>query len=413
MGSKTIIGLGLLALMLACALCVLRHYPFTGTTGAATATLDAKLTDGKVVLTGRLPSQEEKDRLIAQAKTVYGAGNFIDRLTVGGTSADSGWMSAALGLLPLANRSGNNGGVSINGEAVTLSGQAPSEEVRKDLVAKATAAAAGLTLTDKLTVGATGAALPPFTAKLLDGKVTLDGTVPDQDAKAKILAAAAAAFGAGNFIDNLKIAPPGAGLSWGTNWLQRILGWLPFLGRFGGKGDISFNGQSVTVNGEVATADIKSKLLGDLRGLFGGDFTIVDNLTVTESLLSEAEARAQANLKQVLVKGIEFDSGSDKVTAAGAAVLDEAARALSEAKEASIEISGHTDNVGADKMNQALSQRRAESVKKYLIGKAIAGDRMTPRGYGPSQPIADNATDEGKARNRRIEFRVIPGKAKN
>ncbi|MFN0088003.1 MAG: OmpA family protein [Blastocatellia bacterium] len=303
MGSKMIIGLGLLALMIACAFCVVRHYPFTGAAGDATPTLN-----------------------------------------------------------------------------------------------------------DKLTIDAGGAALPPFTAKVLNGKVTLDGTAPDQDAKAKILAAAAAAFGAGNFSDNLTVAPPGAGVSWGTNWLQRILGWLPFLGRFGDKGDISFNGQSATINGEVATADIKSKLLADLRGVFGADFTMHDNLTVTESLLTEAEARAQADLKKVLMKGIEFDSGSDRISAAAAAVLDDAARALTATAEARVEISGHTDNVGEDKMNQALSQRRAESVKKYLTGKGIAADRLSSKGYGPSQPIAENETEEGKARNRRIEFRVIPGR---
>jgi OOP family OmpA-OmpF porin len=412
MGSKTIIGLGLLALLAWCIVCTVMHYPFTGVAVAPTARLDAKLTDGKVVLGGMLPSQAEKDRLIAQANAVYGAGNYIDRLTVGGSSADEGWMSAAVALLPLANRAGAGGGISIDGGAVTIAGQAPSEDVRKDLVARATSAAGGMSLSDKLTVGAAGVALPPFTAGLTNGKVMLDGTVPDQSAKDRILAAAAAAFGAGNFIDRMRIAPPEIGQRFGVGWLDRILSWLPFLGRFGSRGDISFNGQSVTVGGEVATQDIKTRLLDDLRGVFGADFTINDQITVTESLLDEAEARAQANLKQLLMKGIEFSTASDKITPAGAAVLDEAAKALAENAEANIEISGHTDNVGAAKMNQDLSQRRAASVRKYLTGKGIAAARMTPKGYGPTQPIADNSTDEGKARNRRIEFRVIPKAAK-
>ncbi len=405
MGSKTIIGLGLLALMALCAICVMRHYPFTGAHLAPTATLDAKLTDGKVALAGRLPNQADKDRVLAQAATVYGAGNFIDRLTVGDSIGGDGWMSAALGLLPLANRAGAGGGVSITGDTATISGQAPSEEVRKDLVAKATSAAAGMSLTDKLTVGAL---LPPFTAKLAGGKVTLDGTVPDQSSLDRILAAAAAAFGAGNFASNLKIAAPGSNFSWGTDWLQKILSWIPFLGRFGSKGDISFNGQSLTVNGEVATADIKTRLLDDIRAIFGTNYTIVDNITIVESLHSEAEARAQADLKQLLLKGIEFDTASDKVTPAGAAVLAAAAKALAEHQEANIEISGHTDNVGAARMNEGLSQRRAASVKRYLTVKGVAADRMTPKGYGMTQPIADNATEEGRAHNRRIEFRVIP-----
>ncbi|MGH9844212.1 MAG: OmpA family protein [Blastocatellia bacterium] len=407
MGSKTIIGLGLLALMALCALCVMRQYPFTGAHLAPTATLDAKLTDGKVVLAGTLPSQADKDRVLAQAATVYGAGNFIDRLTVGDSIGGDSWMSAALGLLPLANLVGAGGGVSLAGDAATISGQVASEEVRKDLVAKATATTAGMSLTDKLTVGG-GALLPPFTATLAGGKVTLDGTVPDQSSLDRILAAASAAFGAGNFINNLKIAAPGSNFSWGADWLQKILSWIPFLGRFGSKGDISFNGRSVTVNGEVATADIKTRLLDDIRAIFGTNYTIVDNITVVESLLSETEAKAQADLKQLLLNGIEFDTASDKVTPGGAVVLDEAAKALKENQEANIEISGHTDNVGAAKMNEGLSQRRAASVKRYLTAKGIAADRMTPKGYGQTQPIADNATEEGRARNRRIEFRVIP-----
>jgi OOP family OmpA-OmpF porin len=407
MGSKTIIGLGLLALMALCAICVMRHYPFTGASLTPTATLDAKLADGKVVLSGTLPSQSDKDRVLAQATTLYGAGNFIDRLTVGDAMAGDVWMNAAMGLLPLANRAGAGGGISLTGDAAAIGGLVTSEDERQDLVARATSAVAGMKLSDNLKVGG-GVLLPPFSAKLSGGKVTLDGTVPDQNALDQILAAATAAFGAGNFINNLKLAAPGSASTWGADWLRKILSWIPFLGRFGRTGDISFNGQSVTVNGEVATADIKNRLLDDIRGIFGTNYTIVDNITVVESLLSADEAKAQADLKELLLKGIEFDTGSDRVTPAGALVLNAAAAALNTAKDADIEISGHTDNVGAAKMNQDLSQRRAASVKKYLATKGVGAERMTPKGYGQTQPIADNATDEGRARNRRIEFRVIP-----
>src|SRR5262249_45983249 len=106
--------------------------------------------------------------------------------------------------------------------------------------------------------------------------------------------------------------------------------------------------------------------------------------------------------------GIEFESARDKITPAGASVLDEAATALAENKNAKIEISGHTDSLGSAKANQRLSQRRAAAVKKYLAHKGIDRNRMTPKGYGSTQPIADNTTDDGRSRNRRIEFRVIP-----
>jgi OOP family OmpA-OmpF porin len=412
MSSRTIIGIALLALMALFSVCVLKHYPFTGAATAATASLAAKLTDGKVTLTGTLPDQASKDRMLARATALYGAGNFIDQLKVGGATAGEGWLNAAFGLLPLVNRAGAGGGVEIAGNAVTISGQVPTEDAHKSLVTEATAAAGALTLTDRIRVAAGLPLLPPFTAKLSGGTVTLDGTVPDQSSLNRILAAATAAFGAGKFINNLKIAAPGGNITWGAGWLNRILRWIPFLGRFSNRGDISFNGQNVTINGEVATADIKARLLDDLRAIFGTDYVITDNITIVESLLSESEAKAQTSLKQLLLKGIEFDTASDKVTPAGAEVLDAAAKALAENPDANIEISGHTDSQGAAKMNQGLSQRRAVSVKSYLASHGVAANRLTPVGYGQTQPIADNASDEGRARNRRIEFRVIPKAAR-
>ena len=69
-----------------------------------------------------------------------------------------------------------------------------------------------------------------------------------------------------------------------------------------------------------------------------------------------------------------------------------------------MEIRGYTDNTGKKTANMKLSQSRAESVKAWLVKKGIAADRITARGYGPDNPIADNKTKEGRAQNRRIEF---------
>ncbi|MBO5964115.1 MAG: OmpA family protein, partial [Bacteroidales bacterium] len=71
-----------------------------------------------------------------------------------------------------------------------------------------------------------------------------------------------------------------------------------------------------------------------------------------------------------------------------------------------IELSGHTDSKGKDKYNQVLSENRAKAVYDYLIGKGISKDRLKYKGYGAKQPIADNSTDEGRAKNRRVEFKI-------
>ena len=72
-----------------------------------------------------------------------------------------------------------------------------------------------------------------------------------------------------------------------------------------------------------------------------------------------------------------------------------------------IEVQGHTDATGGAAVNRKLSQARAESVLKYLVGKGIAKKRLQAKGYGPDVPIADNATPEGQEQNRRVEFKII------
>jgi OOP family OmpA-OmpF porin len=70
-----------------------------------------------------------------------------------------------------------------------------------------------------------------------------------------------------------------------------------------------------------------------------------------------------------------------------------------------VEVAGHTDSVGTDSYNQGLSERRAQAVVNYLVAKGINASRFKARGYGESEPVADNATDEGRAENRRVELR--------
>ncbi|MFT4022587.1 MAG: OmpA family protein [Flavihumibacter sp.] len=104
---------------------------------------------------------------------------------------------------------------------------------------------------------------------------------------------------------------------------------------------------------------------------------------------------------------VQFVSGSATLTAAAKKELDKAARILNEQyPQLKLEIAGHTDNTGKADKNMTLSQKRAEAVKAYLAKKKVDEARMTAVGYGQDQPIADNATKEGKASNRRVEFKV-------
>jgi len=108
-----------------------------------------------------------------------------------------------------------------------------------------------------------------------------------------------------------------------------------------------------------------------------------------------------------VIKGIEFDRGKETIRKVSAPVLDSAVKVLTDYPKLRVEISGHSDTDGKRENNIELSQRRADSVKKYFVGKGIDASRIETRGVGPDEPIDSNKTAAGKQKNRRIEFKLI------
>ena len=104
-----------------------------------------------------------------------------------------------------------------------------------------------------------------------------------------------------------------------------------------------------------------------------------------------------------VLDGVQFDTGKATLTADSHARLDTIVEYLSHKPSATIEISGHTDNVGGNKKNKKLSQQRADAVRDYLVAKGIDASRIKAVGYGDERPIAPNDTPEGRQQNRRIE----------
>ena len=109
----------------------------------------------------------------------------------------------------------------------------------------------------------------------------------------------------------------------------------------------------------------------------------------------------------VELESINFEPESFELTQESKVILDEAAATISTRPELQIEVQAHTDYKGSGKTNQQLSEQRALSVKTYLISKGVNENQLTAKGYGESRPIADNKTEEGRAKNRRVELKVI------
>ncbi len=107
-----------------------------------------------------------------------------------------------------------------------------------------------------------------------------------------------------------------------------------------------------------------------------------------------------------MLRGVNFEFDKAKLTVNAKALLDPVADALIARPDIKVEIDGHTDSKGSDAYNLKLSDARAASVVAYLVSRGVAADRMTSKGFGESQPVADNATDDGRELNRRVELKI-------
>ncbi len=115
--------------------------------------------------------------------------------------------------------------------------------------------------------------------------------------------------------------------------------------------------------------------------------------------------------QSVIVRAVDFEFNLSQLTDPAKQTLDEVAGALAAQPELQVEIQGHTDSIGSVAYNLNLSQRRADAVKAYLVGKGVSASSLTAKGYGKAKPIAGNDSAEGRAENRRVAFEVTQAPA--
>ncbi|MBD2858834.1 OmpA family protein [Spongiibacter sp. KMU-158] len=138
---------------------------------------------------------------------------------------------------------------------------------------------------------------------------------------------------------------------------------------------------------------------------------IIDSYDDCPNTLAGAKVDGRGCVVQqqtITMDDITFPSNSAELTISAKFVLQKALTFLLKQPNLDAEIAGHTDSTGSDEYNRSLSQRRAESVKNYFVANGIAANRITAKGYGESEPIANNSTKEGRDKNRRVEMRLIP-----
>ncbi|MBY4831378.1 OmpA family protein [Burkholderia dolosa] len=242
--------------------------------------------------------------------------------------------------------------------------------------------------------GTAGTITPP-PANAVPGQVVVGGKVPDEATKAAVLQKLRDTYGAANVVDQIEVGDVATPPNWSAN-VQKLLG--AQLKQIS-KGQLKINGTQIEMKGEVHNEAQRQQIASDMANTLNPTYTIKNALRVSAS--------EQGLLDQTLAnRTIEFETGSATLTPQGRQILDQMAAALSKLQNRTVDIIGHTDNSGNRTSNIALSQARADAVKGYLITKGIPPQQMTTTGVGPDQPIAPNDTAEGRARNRRIEFRV-------
>ena len=256
------------------------------------------------------------------------------------------------------------------------------------------------------------------------GKAALSGVVPDGASKNRLLARARAVYGKTGVIDGIRVDSSATDAAWVKNAASIL---ASTRRRAIGEARIVVAQDAVTVRGSVPNEAARKKILAGVASA-AGPLKVVDELVVAApAAAAKADAgtapavkaaatapaapagragELEANLRGLAAR-FAFDSAEISPQAAG--LLDRVAGIIRDRPDVPVEVAGHSCSLGERDYNLDLSRRRADNARRYLIDRGVRADRLTAAGYGEERPAADNATREGRQKNRRTEFHVKKG----
>ena len=167
---------------------------------------------------------------------------------------------------------------------------------------------------------------------------------------------------------------------------------------------VTANGRELQLSGSINIDRTVQPLIDQLSRITGVH-SVIQNITTVDptAQMQEAAQRFDTTLTAMDISQVAFEPGSVVFTPESDSALSQLLALLKEHPQGRVRIEGHTDNTGSDAVNLRVSRDRASAVANYLIARGIPADQLIIKGYGSTQPIADNATETGRARNRRIE----------
>lgn len=408
---------------------------------------EAKLawTDAKsVTLSGTVHDLDAQERLVDAAHSAFGEAGVTDEIEVDGN------ITATSAIGPLADRLTRiqaaipEGSVAIDGDRVTITGTPKDAAALTKISTELEAAGANVDLVDPATedengdgsedAGAEGAAAV-YAVDWNPAGARISGSVPTQGDADQLTAA----YGGTKPLDGTALTvddATGTAPTAPATGTAAISAALPALADLLPTGTLSVDGTTVTLTGELDPAKVQA-LSTVTTALQGSGLTVVDSTappaatptapptTATPTTAAPPttvaptggeeplDAQAQAVEDQlatfVAANPIPFASGSADLLPEADGILNQIAGLLNQAPGTRVAVEGHTDSQGDDALNAQLSTARAEAVRGALIAKGVGADRLTAVGFGETQPVADNATVEGRAANRRVVFNLTKG----
>jgi OOP family OmpA-OmpF porin len=351
-------------------------------------------------LVGMVPSEAARGALIDAIKARF-PGRALNDKTQVAPGAPEGWQQcvvAGLASLPRLKK----GKSVLTDHKLEISGStddyAASQSVPGDV--KAAAGQTCETTTDIAFTGQMKTDLDWKATREPNGMVTLGGDAPDDTARLHIVELAQQIFAGSSVTDNMKIVGASA-----EPWSSAAHLGLQEIARLK-NGEVSISGKNFVIKGAAESNQVASDIRSVLTTDLPPGFKSRDEITVMSAEERAADS-CQTLMRQASAKGtINFARAKADLTSDSTDTLRDLAQIANACPTFKIQIEGHTDSEGTDERNQRLSDRRARAVADFLAQNGVDPRRLMAIGYGATRPIADNSTNEGRAKNRRIEFTV-------
>jgi OOP family OmpA-OmpF porin len=351
----------------------------------------------RVTLGGSAPLPSVRGRLADAARAALGGVEVADQMALA-RGAPPRFENAALLLVEQISKL-KDGKISISDTGVTLSGMA------RELGGREAIATSLKNLPEGFSVAANDVKAPPYIFQAYKDPVavtlTLSGYVPDNNVHAAIAQAASRKFFNEKVVDNLK-----ASIGAPSGFAAAVVPALAALSRLS-TGTLVVSDREVKLSGDALYDAAAAQIRAGLGKEFPQGFQYKADISVKPASAPVDASVCQQLFSELLGKGnIRFEPARATIDPDSRGLLDRLVEIAMRCPNANIEVAGHTDADGQDAANLTLSEKRAQAVVDYLEKAGLPASRFTALGYGSTQPVADNNTDEGKAQNRRIEFLV-------